>query len=42
MNARCPACDDGFGELLGKNSGGNDVQATFECAACGTEWTVTI
>jgi DNA-directed RNA polymerase subunit M/transcription elongation factor TFIIS len=42
MNARCPDCHDGFGELLAKRSGGDEVVATFECAACGYEWSVTL
>jgi hypothetical protein len=42
MNARCPECDDGFGELVQKSNDGGDVVADFECAGCGHEWSVSI
>ncbi|MDG5759216.1 hypothetical protein QA600_07655 [Natronococcus sp. A-GB1] len=42
MNARCPECSDGLGELIGKNYGSGDVSADFECPGCGHAWDVTL
>ncbi|ELY50812.1 hypothetical protein [Natronococcus jeotgali] len=42
MNARCPECSDGLGELVGKRRDDGDVSADFECPGCGHEWEVTL
>ncbi len=38
MNARCPECGGGLGELLTKYATDDGVIADFRCSDCDHEW----
>ncbi|SEQ39771.1 MJ0042 family finger-like domain-containing protein [Natrinema salaciae] len=42
MNARCPDCGSGFGELLEKYVANGEVIADFRCSNCGHEWSLSL
>lgn len=42
MNAQCPDCGSGLGELLEKTVVDGEVIADFCCPECGHEWSVPL
>ncbi|WP_268257996.1 hypothetical protein [Halopiger goleimassiliensis] len=42
MQARCPNCDDGLGELVDKRVSSGEPVAEFVCRNCDYEWSIQL
>jgi transposase-like protein len=42
MNACCPECDSGLGELVEKYAIEGVAKASFQCHSCEHEWTIVL